>query len=33
MKTKNSIRALSGAIAISMVAVVPVSANEPIKKR
>lgn len=32
MKTKNSIRALSGAIAISMVAVVPVSANEPIKK-
>ncbi|WP_331835998.1 hypothetical protein [Erysipelothrix piscisicarius] len=31
MKTKNSIRALSGAIAISMVAVIPVSADEPIK--
>ncbi|AZK44343.1 hypothetical protein EEI45_05930 [Erysipelothrix piscisicarius] len=32
MKTKNSIRALSGAIAIIMVAVIPVSADEPIKK-
>lgn len=32
MKTKNSVRALSGAVALSMFAVMPVSANEVIKK-